>query len=1454
MKKKYIIVRNRIISVGLATALAFGAPYSVPLKGGVNAEDIILEVDTVASGTVLWAGNTIEYPEDGSITLNDADIIYLTVSSPNMMDIDTSAYGSIGSLSDKDNYILITNESTAGVTISSVNISKADSSFTNYGKVSSTSFNVAGTVYNNSEGTITATNFTSPQGGQNAGTITASNVIWNKGFTSSGTVSVSNSLTLSGYSVGDVVPCTFSVSSDTILSNPGGAVFTISVDGETTTIDQGSFEEMSVYDLLNPPVPVEITASSDINVYYGTNYDVTLADFIHFSDGYSGDWSIKYYSDSDGSDEISKDAMTYRHTYYFKVFAEEDDTYLEGESDIFEFYTALMPLPEDPFTISGVRNTYYAKDKVVIIPPEGFRIRRNEGDEVFEDTTVFTKAEMDYYKESYGGFNEDLDFCLKDTDTGAQTVYQTYHNLFPELSDIVFDSQDPAVSKFTVDVEDETFVNESTVTAETVDIYISDENLEKVSAFGETYTRANSGVYADGTTYTCKLTIDSEQDSPKTCEITAIDMSGNEKTFSFTLKNPNDRIEHTISLANLGDVYVGTSYDFTSKIQKSDENYDGEITLQYRSESEIITKPDATADNIGTYTVMAIASETTRYVGTESSPKSFSIKYLDTPEHELTVSGLSNTYYTKDTFTVNAPTGYKIKLDKDGASFGDSITLSKSDIYIDEMIDEALGYYLKKNTNNAETDRIGLLSQLPIMEDIIFDSDAPVISGTPTVDGASKDIADGDDVTGEEVNITIADANLDKVIYVVGSESHTLTGDNITAGTGENPDTAVVTIDAVEGIPSDVSITAYDKSGNDYSFGFTLTHPRDLKNNTVISVDDLDPIYVGTTYDFSDKISIPDYDGEYEIKYYDGDTEISKPSTAAPGSYFFKVVAPETDNFKSAESEMIPFSISYLPLPEDAITLSGLTNGNYAKTEVTVTPATNYTIKSSLADSSFSTSLTLSRSDLYVSDGDGGEMFNDDLCFYLKYRDGAETDMATLSDELPAIRNVIFDSNAPVISGTPTVDGEETSITDGADVTGEEVNITIADTNLDKVVYEVGDVSHTLTGDDITAGTGDNPDTTVVTIDAEEGNPAAVSITAYDKSGNEFTFGFTLTHPRDLLVEPTVTIADLGTVYYGTTYDFTDKITVPTDYNGEMTIEYFKEGRKVEKPSVPGTYSIKVSLSETAKYRETTTEDKAFVIDYLPLPESSVSLSGVVNTNYAKNEITVIPASGFTIKSSEGTTFGTSLTLTKSDLFVDDGDGNEVYNSSFGFYLKRSDDDAETDKAILSTELPVVPNIIFDAAAPVISGTPTVDGASKDIADGDDVTGEEVNITIADANLDRVEVVTDGVTSTLSGDDITAGTGDNPDTAVVTIDAVEGIPSDVSITAYDKSGNEFTFGFTLTHPRDLKNNTVISVDDLDPVYVGTTYDFSDKISIPDYDGEYEIKYYDGDTEISKPST
>ncbi|SER15857.1 hypothetical protein SAMN02910369_03149, partial [Lachnospiraceae bacterium NE2001] len=358
--------------------------------------------------------------------------------------------------------------------------------------------------------------------------------------------------------------------------------------------------------------------------------------------------------------------------------------------------------------------------------------------------------------------------------------------------------------------------------------------------------------------------------------------------------------------------------------------------------------------------------------------------------------------------------------------------------------------------------------------------------------------------------------------------------------------------------------------------------------------------------------------------------------------------------------------------------------------------ATGFSIQLASVNSSLSSSLTLTKNDLYTTGGDGSEAFNDSLGFYLKKdNDGSETATAKLAEVLPAIKNVIFDSNAPVISGTPTVDGASKDIADGDDVTGEEVNITIADANLDKVVYVVGSESHTLTGDDITAGTGDNPDTAVVSIDAVEGTPATVSITAYDKSGNEFTFGFTLTHPRDLLVVPTVTIADLGTVYYGTTYDFTDKITVPDDYNGDMTIEYYKEGTKVEKPSVPGTYSIKVLLSETAKYRETTTEDKAFVIDYLAVPDNSVSLSGVVNGNYTKTNVTITPDSDYTIKSSTGSAFLDSITLSKSDLYTVNGDGNEVYNSSFGFYLKRKSDGAETDKAVLSSELPAITNVVF---------------------------------------------------------------------------------------------------------------------------------------------------------------
>lgn len=440
-------------------------------------------------------------------------------------------------------------------------------------------------------------------------------------------------------------------------------------------------------------------------------------------------------------------------------------------------------------------------------------------------------------------------------------------------------------------------------------------------------------------------------------------------------------------------------------------------------------------------------------------------------------------------------------------------------------------------------------------------------------------------------------------------------------------------------------------------------------------------IYYGTNYDLTSLYDISsDYDGDLEISYYTtySETPIEKPS--AKGYYRYSIDAPRTAKYKSNTTGITSFNIDYIDTPSEKPTVEGIVNEKYVKDTITLTAPENMEIHIEQGGSEY---------DGYHSSVEIPESFDwgTETPYTLKILsddpkiNNAITDYIDLKNLIQNYNDLVFDSDPPEI--TVIVDGEETDWEDLGAVIAENVKITVKDDNLYKVNIEDG----VTLNDDLSGLTEYN-----LEFESEEGNPREIPLHIEDLAGNEIDFSFLLINPNDERTEPEIQIDEIGTVFVGTDYDFTENIHFPEDYNGEWDIEYYKNGDSVDKPGTmePASYSFKVIAGSTGNYLETESEEIDFSIAYLTPPANAVTLSGVEDGR-VMDKLIVQPASGFRISdNARSSDYFSELVLTEEDLFTDG-----VYNDSFGIYFMRSDDGALTDRVLLKDVAPEVTSLKF---------------------------------------------------------------------------------------------------------------------------------------------------------------
>ena len=366
---------------------------------------------------------------------------------------------------------------------------------------------------------------------------------------------------------------------------------------------------------------------------------------------------------------------------------------------------------------------------------------------------------------------------------------------------------------------------------------------------------------------------------------------------------------------------------------------------------------------------------------------------------------------------------------------------------------------------------------------------------------------------------------------------------------------------------------------------------------TLAAVDD---IYLGTEPDFSDKVSVAaGYDKENVYFEYAmaGSSEFSSDLPNSIGNWKVRAVAPEDGEYMYKESAERNFRVSFLPLTsvtkadgDSYLKVSGLTNGKYTQDSVTVSPASDFQVKTYMGGSEFADSQTLTYDDLY-----GYGYFNTDYGFYFKRKsDGAETDYVYIGSTGAGLDEIIFDLEDPKYINVMLEDENgaqmETNLEDNDHFIGAQLTFKVYDENLAKIVTPDGT---SIEGVDF------DGDTQNFAFAAEWGNAQHVTMTATDYSGRSSEVSFVLKYP---LVSTTASVT-ANDIYVGDEPDLT--VDTLSDGKADATFEYKLStapdtAYSTDIPYEAGSYTVRATVPETDKYEEVSCTDTFDVIKRTP--------------------------------------------------------------------------------------------------------------------------------------------------------------------------------------------------------------------------------------------------------------
>lgn len=893
---------------------------------------------------------------------------------------------------------------------------------------------------------------------------------------------------------------TVEVSSDTLIYSEGGS-FTISVDGVEKTIT-GLVLEKAAGSLMKNELSVTLDPIDD--VYVGEDYDFT--DHVHFTpEDFDGDWEFVYSSRSGDSTETTTRPNSGSIGWYrVYVRVPESDDYVSATSSSQNYDVVYYPFTSDMKPgFTDVANDIYAKDTVTIVPPEGYEIFVYcESMIDFADEGHLTENDLFFYdSDGLRVPNDDILYALRNKESGATIESRPLMSDVDGLEQVIFDPDPPFYSGDpVVDGEEKNIDEGEELFAEKVEITVMDQRLYKVETSEKTYTIANGGITETDDGNICTMVFEAEEDNPKECYFIAYDLSDNIHSLGFSLTHPRDlKKSVTVDIDDINDIYVGKDYDLSEYVHLSDDEYDGELSYLYYDGVIAIEKPT----EFGTYDFMVKGTETDSYKSVESDKVSFNIAFLPFPSDGYKLIGLKNDKYTEDSFIISAPSGYKLKL-SEASVFTDSATVTKEMLYPEELggeVNSDLTITLKRTSDNALTDSESLASVVTKVNDVVFDSDSPAISGKPLADGKAVDISEGDEIVAETVEITLEDTSLIKV--ETDEKTYTFDDGTITEGSGKN--SVKLSFLAEEGDPKDCSFTAYDAFGKTMSLSFVLKHPKDEEETTEDTTEDTgdtedtedtedtgdptedpteEPVekkdaalrivladqYYGVVYspsvetesDGAARVSFT-----YKKKGSSSDYTTTKPKE--PGDYIVRAVVPETAEYNETAAAA-EFTIRYLPMPEEPYTIEGKKGENqYYITDVKLIAKKNYLIADKL-DGDYQSSI----------------LYSDDLSAVCLMRtsDGARTAEIRYSNKLKV------DKTLPGVS--PDSKDQDGKIVDiSQDLFADMITVTVYDENLEKVMVNGEEQKIT--------------DKKAVLRLYAKGDLFSYDIEAYDIAGNKFT-------------------------------------------------------------------------------------------------------------------------------------------------------------------------------------------------------------------------------------------------------------------------------------------------------------------------------------------------------------
>lgn len=322
-----------------------------------------------------------------------------------------------------------------------------------------------------------------------------------------------------------------------------------------------------------------------------------------------------------------------------------------------------------------------------------------------------------------------------------------------------------------------------------------------------------------------------------------------------------------------------------------------------------------------------------------------------------------------------------------------------------------------------------------------------------------------------------------------------------------------------------------------------------------------------------------------------------------------------------------------------------------------------------------------------------------------------------------------------------------------------------------------------------------------------------------------------------IMVDPEISLAAVGDIYYGTEPDFSDKVSVDADYTGEVYFEYKGPGDS-EFSTDPidsiGNWQVRAVAPEDGEYARGVSATRSFRVSYLPLSEvakaeesSYLKLSHLTNGKYTQDYVTVSPASGYKVKTyMGGSEYAASQNLTYDDLY-----GYGSYNVDYGFYFKRNSDGAETDMVAIGSTGAGLDEVIFDLDDPEFHNIMLTDetGAEMEInfEDYDEVIGTELTFSVYDENLATINQ-----------------NGSEFDTDETTMDfdylATWGVPAEISVIATDHSGRTSEASLTLIYPLQTTTATLTAAN----IYSGDEPNLTiDTLSDGKADASFEYRLY-----------